>query len=153
MHIKSYCFRNWRYDPLWLQETISSSTCVPQGVSSNQMESEPLYPNVRCLPPRTQIKTSAQGTDERMLQLFISWTVPLNSNPFLYTFLPFKKGRLKIEFETVCWSTNLPSSQIAGQLNKGPTKIQSLSLLIGSPRWRGARAPVFLVSAVHHPSS
>ena len=48
-----------------------------------------------------------------------------------------------MEFKTVCWGTNPPSSQTAGRLSKAPVKIHSLSLRIGSGDRRQHRHQLF----------
>ena len=116
------------------------------------MVSEPLCSRVRWLPPRTQIKTTTQinnhqWTKERMLQLFVWLTFCLNSKPFTYTvLLLIKMVSLKCNIRWSVRVYNLPSFQVAGHPNKMPNKIQSLSLFIGSGRWKAARTLAFLVS-------
>ena len=52
--------------------------------------------------------------------------------PYHTLFIPgYKNLGLEREDKMVCEGMNPPSSQIAGHLNKGPIKIQPLSLLIG----------------------
>ena len=147
---KSYCFRNWRYDLRRLQETLSSYTFVPQeGCKQSRRHLSHCTPGWDTHCPghcRTQIKTTTQNTDERMLQLFIWLTFSLNSNPLSYTFLLLKRVSLKQNLRRSVWVQTCPS-QIADHLNKTPMKIQSLSWLVGSGGWQVAWTLAFLVSS------
>ena len=131
MHVKSYCFRSYRYDPPWLQEIKSSSTFVPQGA---------------CKPSRWYLSQGAPGwdaqdTDEdhhpghrcKNAAAFIWLAFSLNSKLLTCTFLfLINKVSLKWNLRRSVRIHNPSSSQISGCLNKAPIQIQSLSLLIRS---------------------
>ena len=66
--------------------------CASGGLQDFKIVSEPLSSRARCPPLRTQIKTTFQDTDERMLQVLIQVTFPPNSKPLTYAFLLFIKS-------------------------------------------------------------
>ena len=68
---------------------------------------------------------------------FFYLILPEFQSPRYTLFIPgYKKSALEREEKMVCYGMNPPSSRITGHLNKAPTKIWSLSLLIvfGSDR-------------------
>ena len=114
-------------------------------------------PGHRC--PGHRIKNH-QSANERMLgncwaAASIRWTSFLNSKsliytfppefetPFLHFFLLIKKTGFKCNVRQPFRTHNPPYSQIAGHLNKSHTKIQSLSLLLGSGSDRQHKCPLF----------
>ena len=167
MHVESYCFRNCRYSPPWLQETTSDWP-----LCSRRDHKQPRWYPSHCVPgrdslqPRTQIKKIAQDTDtendgsagERMFgklpdcSFYLINFFPESPIPYLHFFPLRKKAGLKGKVRWSVRGQTHPCSQITGHLNKAPMKIHSLSLLTGSGRWQAAWTPAFLVSIPTTPS-
>ena len=89
------------------------------GLQAIMMVSGPSCSRARCPPPGTQKNAAA---------FYLFNFFPEFQTPYLHFSSPYTKGRFEPELKTVCLGTNPPSSQMAGHLNKEPTKTQSLSV-------------------------
>ena len=126
MHVKSYCFRNYRYRPPWCQEITGNWLLC----SRRDQKQSRWYPGCH-LPGRdsprpghrTQIK---KMTGQRMKGCQGNcWTAalsdwPLSWIPDLLLFPPYKEAGLKGNIRPSVKVHNPPSSQITGLLNKAP---------------------------------
>ena len=175
MHVKIYCFRNWRCGPPWPQETTSNWSCAPEAPEAIKVVSKPLYSRGRQYATQDTDKENHPGHRTQLKEITGQWTKGcegyrwtaafiwltsfLNSKSLTYTFFPLefqtpylpflliKRAGLKWNLRWSLRVYNLLSSQITGHLNKIPIKIQSLSLLIGSGGDRKHEwMPTFLVS-------
>ena len=148
MYVRNYCFRNWRYEPPWLQETISSSTFVAQEGCKQSGWFLGHCPLGEMSTDHDTDNDHWPGCRWKNDAAFIWLTFPLNSKPLTYTFLLLiKKVGLKwnLRQSVRVHPSHPPPSQIADCPNNVPIKIQSLSLLIGSGRWQAAWMPAFRV--------
>ena len=175
MHVKSYCFRNCRYSPPWLQETASDGPLC----SRRDHKQSRWYPN-HCVPgrdsllPKTQINKINQDTGHRtqikkitsqqmkgyegncQTAAFIWLATFLTLKSLTYTFSPWIPNPLSTILPLMkksClegngrWSVRAQThSEITSHLNKAPIKIRSLSLLTEFGMWQATRIPAFLVS-------
>ena len=68
---------------------------------------------------------------------------PEFQTPYLHFPSPYRKGWLEMEWERVCEAAQPADTQTAGPVNEAPTRIQSLSLAIGSGDDRQQECPLF----------
>ena len=118
MYVKSYCSRNWRFDPPWLQKTVSSSTFVPQeDCKQSRWYLRHCAPGWdSCLSPTAQDTDKDHCPPHRLKNAAAFYLInfpPEFQTPYLHFSSPYKKGWLKMECKTVSVQTHcLLRSQI-----------------------------------------